>query len=254
MRKTTVFLVGCVCAVAGGHGTLSHGTGVASLEKASARFSLVNVLRGSGNDSLRLLYADASHHVHLYRFTEEGFKQAWQTTDLGSRVTSLLVRDVYADGDDEVVIATAGGRILIYDSATFELLWENLQDPFATIECMTSGNLDSDPQDELVVIADSFLHVYDGLNKTLEWRSQDTYSAREIIIGNVDDDDNLEIILNSGVVIDSRFRTVDFEAESPFGQKIELLDMNGDGIPELIAEQADGTIRVYDLHSERELW
>ncbi len=119
---------------------------------------------------------------------------------------------------------------------------------------MVAANIDRDPQDELIFIADSYLHIYDGLSRSTEWQSQREFSAREIVLGNVDDDDQLEIILNTGIIFDTRFYNVEFEAEISFGEKISLMDVNGDQIPEVIGETADFTIRIFDIYAEREFW
>jgi hypothetical protein len=70
----------------------------------------------------------------------------------------------------------------------------------------------------------------------------------------VDDDEQLEIIINTGFIIDSRFYNVEFESDTPFGDRISLLDINNDGFPEVIGETPDFTIRVYDIYAQRELW
>ena len=144
--------------------------------------------------------------------------------------------------------------MVFYDAETYDLIWENLDTPFGNISCLVAENIDGDPQDELIFIADSRLHIYDSLSKSKEWESQREFDAREIVLGNVDDDDQLEIILNSGIVFDTRFYNVELEAEIGFGEKISLMDVNGDQIPEVIGETGNYTIRIFDLYAERELW
>jgi hypothetical protein len=64
----------------------------------------------------------------------------------------------------------------------------------------------------------------------------------------------MEIVLNSGVIIDSRFYNVEVEWGQPFGDRIALYDMNNDGIPEIIGEFSDYSLRVYDVYARREVW
>ena len=68
------------------------------------------------------------------------------------------------------------------------------------------------------------------------------------------DDDQLEIIMNTGVILDSRFYNVEFQSDEVFGDRIFLLDINDDGIPEIVGEFLDFNIRVFDVYSEREIW
>ena len=71
---------------------------------------------------------------------------------------------------------------------------------------------------------------------------------------NMDNDPQLEIILNTGIIIDSKFYNVEFEWDRSFGARIELFDINGDGIPEIWGENPDFTLRVFDRYAERDIW
>jgi hypothetical protein len=166
----------------------------------------------------------------------------------------MFVVDLYGDGRLRLVVSTAAGRIIIYTMDDYNQEWENLQDPFDRVQYMVAENLDSDPQLELVFIADGLLHIYDSRNKNFEWQSQVEFDARQIVIENVDDDEQPEIILNTGVIIDSRFYNIEFQADNIFGDRISLLDINGDGIPEIFGELLDFTLKVFDIYAEREVW
>lgn len=213
------------------------------------------ILYGDGPDGeLKFIYADRQAHVHVLKVEDGTIGLDWENTNLGSRVASIFVTDLYGDESDKLVIGTAGGRILIYQMDGYDLDWENLQDPFDQIEYMISKNIDDDPQEELIFIADRTLYIYDSLKKTIDWQSQDEYSAKQIITGNVDDDDQLEIITNTGIILDSRFYNVEFQSEEPFGDRIFLLDINNDGIPEIAGESLDFNLRFFDVYAEREIW
>jgi len=103
---------------------------------------------------------------------------------------------------------------------------------------------------------ETYLFVYDSHTRILEWKTLQAFQAEEILIANVDDDEQLEIILNTGYIIDSLF-----QAQEPgkvetagFGRNINLVDINGDGFPEVIGEVGGYSLKVYDLYSQRELW
>jgi hypothetical protein len=67
----------------------------------------------------------------------------------------------------------------------------------------------------------------------------------------VDSDAPLEIVLNSGVVID----TVVGEAEwrtDPFGERIELLDIDGDGIEEVLGYTQGAPMRIFEVDRRQE--
>jgi hypothetical protein len=203
---------------------------------------------------LKFIYADNSNHIHIYRYEDGYLDMDWEQSNLGTKVTSMFIADLYGDGRPMLVVSTIGGRILVYDMDGYDLEWENLQDPFEQIHYMVSANLDNDPQHELVFIAGEKLILYDSLNRTFEWVSQRPMAARQIKLGNIDNDPQLEIILNTGLVVDSKFYSVEFEANRPFGARIFLFDLNGDGIPEIFGEGDDFVIRVFDRYAEREIW
>jgi len=232
----------------------SQGTNVETLKQIAGKFSFFVVLDANDEKPARCLFADAREHVHLYEIRDGKPKLEWESTSLGARASALLVTDLDGNGEEEMIIASAAGRILIYDLLNYDLLWENHQDRFESIDCVASANIDGDPQEELIIVGDSYLHIFDGLSKTREWQSQREFQADEMLLGNLDDDDQIEIILNTGFVIDSRFYTVEFESKERFGDRIMLLDTNSDGIPEIIGELNDFTLRIYDIYAERELW
>jgi len=228
--------------------------GVSTLEELTQRFPFAIELPASASKARRLIYADYRTHIHVYREKGGELELDWETTNLGSRVTSMFVSDLYADGKQKLAVSTAAGRILFYGLDDYDLVWENLQDPFDRVQYMVASNLDDDPEDELVFIGNGFLYIYDSLNKNIEWQSQTKFDASQIVIANVDDDEQPEIILNTGVIIDSRFHNIEFQADNSFGDRISLFDLNGDGVPEIFGEFSDFNLKVFDIYAQREIW
>ena len=58
----------------------------------------------------------------------------------------------------------------------------------------------------------------------------------------------------TGIVIDSKFYVIDLEWDKPFGERISTFDINNDGIPEVIGEFSDYSLRIFDVHAQREVW
>lgn len=225
-----------------------------ALELLGERFQFFEVERDASGNPIRFVYADERQHVHVLAIEEGKAVRKWETTTLGSRVSGLVVTDLDRNGTTDIIITTRAGRIIVYEMGTFELTWENLQDPFVNITCLAVANVDRDPQQELIFLAAKKMYFYDGKRKNREWESQRSFEADIMLLGNVDNDEQLEIILNTGIVFDSRFYVVELEYEPGFGNRIRLLDLNGDGIPEVIGESTDRTILVFDIYAEREMW
>ena len=252
--KTILFCMLSVVLLSQCSPAMSSGFDLEQLKGLTERYPFAVLVDEDNESEMKFLYADIQQHVHIYHSDNGKLVMDWETTNLASRVVSLFVADLFGDGGKEFVIATEAGRILIYDLESYDLVWENLQDPFDKIECLAWANIDSDIQVELIFVADNYLHIYDSANHAMEWESQREFSAQEIIIANVDDDDQAEIILNTGAIIDSRFHNTEFELEKSFGEKIHLYDVNGDGIPEIFGEFSNFSLRIYDIYAEREIW
>lgn len=254
MRRIVLIAVSAVVAFAGWGVVQAEPLDEAAFKRLTDRFPFAIRVGSVEKGNLRFVYPDQSNHVHVYKLDRDRLVQDWEATGIGSRITTLFVSDLYGDGSLKLVIATAAGRILVYDMDSYDLDWENLQDPFDRVDFMVGENLDDDVQQELVFIADGVLYIYDGLNKTKQWNSQTKFDAGEIAIANVDDDKQPEIILNTGVIIDSRFYNVDFQTDTKFGDRITLMDLNGDGFPEIFGEMLDFNLKVFDVYAEREIW
>ncbi|HEX5132605.1 MAG TPA: hypothetical protein VFX92_08965 [Candidatus Krumholzibacteria bacterium] len=207
-----------------------------------------------GHADYRFIYADKSGHVHVYAAEKGGMEMVWEATTLGARATALAVADLYGDGVLKLVIATAAGRVLIYNMNTFELEWENLQQRYTKIDHMALAQLDGDRQLEAVFLADDKLWIFDSYNRNIQWNSTTAMLGNFVVVGNVDDDPQLEIILNTGLIVDSRFYNIQFQTDQVFGDRISLADLTGDGFPEVIGEFGDRTLRVFDVWRGREVW
>jgi len=251
--KKTLFIVLAVLVV-GVAASAAKGPDLDALRGLAAKYPFVLTYTPVGEGGVRFLYVDNWNHVHVYRIVDGVLELEWEQTNLGTRVTSIFITDLYADGRLMLVISTFGGRIVVYDLDGYDLVWENIEDPFSRIDYMVSANVDSDDQQELIFLAEDKLRIYDTKNKTFEWVSQRSFVAQQILLGNVDDDPQAEIILNTGLVIDSKFFSIDFTSERPFGARIALLDLNGDGIPEIFGEAPDFVLRVFDVYAKREIW
>jgi hypothetical protein len=222
--------------------------------KTFCRFRFAKIIPLDGGNAWGLLYADNFFKMQLFRATEKGFKLEWKNASIGAPVVDFFYTDVEADGRFEIVVATINGRVMIYDAEEYQNVWENLAERFTTISAAAIENIDNDPQMEMVFIANEQLFIYDGLSKSRQWVSTRPFQAREIVIANVDKDDQLEIILNTGVIIDARFLNVQTEWDKHFGDRIEVFDMNNDGYPEIVGELSDYSLRIFDAYTEREVW
>ncbi len=224
------------------------------LQDAFGRFPFARVVPLDNGDAWGLIYVDVYGKIYLKRATNRGWKREFEITNLGAKVKQYNILDVEQDGVLDLVIATMAGGILIYRLDDYTNTWENIEDDFTSIEAFAIEDVDRDPQMEFIVLANGTLYIIDSIDKSRQWISERKFTATELIVANVDKDEQKEIILNTGIVIDSKFYVIDLEWDKPFGERISTFDINNDGIPEVIGEFSDYSLRIFDVYSQREVW
>ena len=234
-----------------------------TLDAMEKHFRFFIKIDPEGDEPLRFLYADRQQRVHVYAAKDQRAELEWQALNLAGHVSGLLVRDVNKDGEKAIVVSTKSGQLVAYDLGSYERVFENFQEPFDRINALAIENIDdSDPQDEIILLGvrsgerDPYLWIFDGVSGAVKHQSLETFVATEMLLANVDDDPQQEIIMNTGVIYDTRFYRVEPSKlnEGTFGERMRLLDINGDGIPEVFGELPGFQIRVYDIYAQRDLF
>jgi hypothetical protein len=172
-------------------------------------------------------------------------------------VIRIYAADLDGDGQDEVVGFTQNSRLFVLRGTDLEDIWNTPEGRFRKITSLTLADVDEDGQIEIVLVADDRLQYYTALQDIEEWKSQDTYEefpANEIAVGDVDGDGDDEIVFNGGVVMGALFRDIEWAYTPGFGSRIDLFDIDSDGIPEIVAIGGDGLIRIFDGDERRLKW
>ena len=200
----------------------------------------------------RLVLGDAHGFVHVYEQREGAYEEVWISGFLEAAVAGIHVGDVNADELAEILVYTEEGRFHLFDTADYHTIWSNPPNEYGTITSMIVENIDDDEQSELIFCADGRLVIYDGEDLFEEWRSdQNNLSATDMLIGDVDGDGATEIVLNDGFVFDALFRDIEWESPDSFGERIGLLDIDNDGILEIIGEFNGRFLRIFDVDERR---
>ncbi len=207
----------------------------------------------AGEGPARLVLGDFAGRIHIYEERDHTYTEVWESEYLEGAVAGVFVLDIDDDQLDEIVAYTDLGRVYYFDSENYALLWSNSPNDYARITSLTIGDIDDDPQPELVFCADGRLIVYDGRDQYEQWRSVQTdLTARQILIGDVDGDDEDEIVLNDGYVFGARLFDLEWKSPEPFGERMGLLDLDADLIPEVIGEFQGRYLRIFDIDLRRE--
>jgi len=201
----------------------------------------------------RIVYGTYRGTLHLME-TRDGKLVEVVTRDLWSPVIKMLGVDLDGDGQDEIIGFTQNARLFVLRGNDLADIWNTQEGFFKQILSLTAADVDEDGQIELVMVADQRLRVYSGLRDTVEWISTRPFTDADIEIGDVDGDGNMEIVLLSGLVLDTLFRQEEWRYDPGFGVEIDLFDIDSDGKLEIISVGADGLIRVFDVDERRVKW
>ena len=186
--------------------------------------------------------------VLVFKHTARGAERVWKSNQLSGIPDEVLTADLSGDQLDDVIICrTNTGKVYVWSLEDYTLLWESLPSEYRIVSCFTTMNMDEDRANEIVLLADNKIHYVDGGTFNKEWSSINDYEATMMRCGDVDGDGQMEIVLNSGKVIDSATGSVEWEEEA-FFTHIELFDIDGDGMPEVLTENGiSGPVKVYDM-------
>lgn len=200
----------------------------------------------------RLVLGDVHGFVHVYERRDRAFEEVWVSEYYEGAIGGLAITDINDDGLDEIVVYSESGRLHFLDSVDYSVIWSNPPNEYERLTAMLVHNVDDDAQDELILCADGRLVIYDGRDQFEEWRSdQNNIEATDIVVADVDGDGADEIVLNDGFVYDARFRDLEWQSPESFGERLGALDIDNDGIPEIIGEFGGQFLRIFDIDLRR---
>jgi len=207
-----------------------------------------------GESGMFFALAERWGTVQVIKVDANGSQRVWKSNQLSGVPEEVLTADLDGDSlEDAFICRTSTGKVYAWSMDGYELLWESLTGEYEEITCFTVANMDDDPANEIVMVADRRIVYVDGANFNRQFSSSFFYSATQIRCGDVDGDSKVEIVLNTGKVLDSFTGDVKWEGETFYG-KIELMDIDGDGIPEVLTENpGGGPMKAFDVGHQSEV-
>ena len=220
---------------------------------ALGEFDAVTALPVGEGQAARFVLGDFRGFVHVYEARGASYEEIWTSQYLEGAIGGTGVADMDADDVPEIVVFTEQGRLYFLDGSDFHTVWSNPPNEYERITALTIHNIDEDEQLELVFCADGRLIIYDGQLQFEEWRSdQSNLSSGDILVADVDGDGADEIVLSDGYVFDARFRDLEWQSPESFGQHLGVIDLDNDGIVELVGEFGGRFVRIFDIDLRRE--
>ena len=189
--------------------------------------------------------------VRILYLTDGQSEEIWSSKQLNGIVQQVIASDLDDGGYDELIAWTNVGSVYVWSAHTQRMKYESLMNDFEKITCMCVGNVDDDSAYEIILNADDKIHYLDGKTFNREYSSISEFQASRIACGDVDGDGSMELVLNTGQVLDANNCEEEW-SEKVFGNRIELLDIDGDGIPEILTESDNSSLRIFDADYRKE--
>lgn len=254
LRKTLCALLFLLVFLPHGAGAELDAARLMRMDRAVFRAKPMAMMPVDNLDGVVMVFGDRYGIVRVARFTERGLQVLWRSGTLeGGAIQEILVEDLDGRGGHDILVRTLGGQAFIFDD-TYSSRWSSVNEDFRRVNAMTIAQLDQDPAFEFLMVADNQIVIYDGDQFIREQQFPQVFSnVLEVLVGNVDSDRELEIILNNGRVLDALTADPEWET-SPFGTMIDLIDIDGDGIDEIIGYGQAGqeSIRIFDVDERQE--
>ena len=171
-------------------------------------------------------------------------------------IAALTVGNVRPSSGDEIVVAYDDGVVDIFSGEDFELV-DTMTLYETDISQLLAVDLTGEGIDEVLTVSRSLdylgdLVVYDAFGSELSRYAN--MGGRDVVVGQMDGDDALEIATSSGFVIDAVSGQVEWNFGDSFGPMLELTDYDSDGMEELIVSQSWGYIDAYDVDTQLPAW
>jgi hypothetical protein len=204
-----------------------------------------------------LLLANGAKMIKAFELSEDTtsgkqqFTRKWSNTYdfTANKVESVLsVRELRRkdNGETELAVLTNQRLLVIAPNKATPLAEVQVRvntkpaDPYKTLNRFATADLDGDGNDEIILIhiniaAEQFLSVYAHDLSELAVFENSAFNA--LAIGNVDNDNALEIVTQSGLVLDGMppygSSSIEWNYSGGFGPNLALVDTNGDGIKDI---------------------
>src|SRR6185436_4603663 len=184
------------------------------------------------------LLVGALQAVYVLSRSGEGYRQSWvYPFDVGSvvggsnLVTAVAAANVEGDLHQEIFFSKGGVLIRLNGISRREAARTSL-----SCRSMKLADLDGNGSIELICLsADGPYPINERIvvlnAKTLArlWSSPELPFGRTLAVGNVDNDAALEIVTAGGYVYDGVTQQNQWIYSQPFGNQVDIGDLNGDG-------------------------
>jgi hypothetical protein len=203
-----------------------------------------------GDEDLVLSGDNRFWSIVSFNATSGAYDIAWQSSAYDPEWISALAL-VEDQSTRRVWVGLSNGDIDVFDAGTREQV-DTLAAGTA-IEDIATGDADNDGSNNVVVLTRDTIRVYDPL--TLGLIRSYPHTGRKLAVGNVDADDRIEVVVNTGLVLELSGADVTFDwVTDEFGTHVALGDIDADGKDELVGAGDWSAISAWDLDTKSVKW
>ena len=254
-----------------------HGLPTTALEWQSEHldgpFNAITIGDSNGNgliEDITVSFESNSGHndgiMQIFDSIRNSLQWSSQPGTFGDRVVTgihdVVIGDVDNDGSIEFVVATDhlyDGAIYVFDGATRQIEAQYIYDDGAPMYSLAIADVDNDGANEIIAgggrahsgAPGVYVYVIDGATGTVEWHSISlgAYSSSidQIAVADIDSDNVPEIVaLNDSLFVIDGVSHVQWQSSQTGFTSIDVLDITGDGRPEILAGTDSGQLIALD--------
>lgn len=240
--------------------TLALGTkgvwGYAAFGSGIGQSNILIARNGSRNEvylggSLSTFGPNNYWHALRYDPAARDYHQVFVSDFFPAGITRIALGNVVGGPAKEILVATADGHVLVYHKARKTLL-RDLATGLNDVTGMAVADLAGDGLDSIVLCTADHLRVYRGTGE-LEWELPGI-GGIDVVTGQMDADAALEIAVTGGQVVDTATRLVQWNWPEGFGKDLEVADIDGDTMVELIVAEPWYFVWSYDVDRKLPKW
>lgn len=184
--------------------------------------------------------------------TPTDYVQVYVSEIYTQTVKQVLTADVDGNAINEIYVALADKRLLIYSGADFGLIGSFSSALIPNSMLITDAN--GDGASEIILSDGTGIAAYDAMTFQLIW--QTSGYGGNLAAGDVDGDGNSEIVSSKGYVLNGATREVVwyYPATSGFGARVAVGDVDGDGIAEIVGAAGSYKITIFEATLKSPMW
>lgn len=210
-----------------------------------------------GDGDNEILTTDGIEQVMLLSFNDADYQQSWLyplSLKTDNRIVRVLPANLDEDAADEILVVGSSNINIIFDLDKVAEEIVSLDDEYFLAAQV--ADIDADGRKELIAVVNGSIYThYNSQPRLVVYRLPSgeilrniniVSPAADVVVGNVDQDAALEIVLSNGLVYDTATWVNQWYFGNGFGERLSLGDVNNDGIDEILGYRAWNNVNIFD--------